>query len=54
MAVFFVRSEQRLYNQKPSVEAESNTSTVALRVGGDENGKTAKYGRESHGTRIRE
>jgi hypothetical protein len=41
------------------VEAGSNTSTVALRVvGGDEKGslesETVKYGRESHGTRIRE
>jgi hypothetical protein len=41
------------------VEAGSNTSTVALRVlGGDEKGnldsETAKYGRESHGTRTRE
>jgi hypothetical protein len=37
----------------------SNTSTVVLRVvGGDEKGslkfETVKYGRESHGTRIRE
>jgi hypothetical protein len=37
------------------VDAESNTSTVALRVeGGDEKGslecETVKYGRESHGT----
>jgi hypothetical protein len=44
---------------KFSVEAGSNTSTVALRVvGGDEKGslesKTVKYGRESHGTRSRE
>jgi hypothetical protein len=41
------------------VEAESNTSTVALRiVGGDEKGslesETVKYVRESHGTRTRE
>jgi hypothetical protein len=39
----------------PSVEAGSNTSTVALRVAeGDENGslesETVKYGHESHGT----
>jgi hypothetical protein len=41
------------------VEAESNTSTVALRVvGGDEKGslefETVKYDRESHWTRTRE
>jgi hypothetical protein len=40
------------------VEAGSNTSTLALRVvGGDKKGslesETVKYGRESHGTRIR-
>jgi hypothetical protein len=41
------------------VEAGSNTSTVALRVAeGDKKGslesETVKYGRESHGTQIRE
>jgi hypothetical protein len=41
-----------------SVEAGSNTSTVALRLlGGDEKGslesETVKYGHESHGTRTR-
>jgi hypothetical protein len=41
------------------VDARSNTSTVALRVvGGDKKGslqsETGKYGRESHGTRVRE
>jgi hypothetical protein len=41
------------------VEAGSNTSTVTLRVvGGDEKGslksETAKYGRNSQGTRTRE
>jgi hypothetical protein len=41
------------------VEAESNTSTVTLRVvRGDEKGslksETVKYGRESYGTRTRE
>jgi hypothetical protein len=40
------------------VEAASNTSTVALRVGGDKKGslesETVKHGRESHGTRTRE
>jgi hypothetical protein len=41
------------------VAAGSNTSTVALRVvGGDKKGslesEAVKYGRESHGTRIRE
>jgi hypothetical protein len=41
------------------VEVGSNTSTVALRVvGDDEKGslesETVKYGRESHGTRARE
>jgi hypothetical protein len=54
------------YNQKSEeneatnfrVEAESNTSTVALPVvGGDEKGslesETVRYGRESHGTRTR-
>jgi hypothetical protein len=40
------------------VEAESNSSTVALRVvGGNKKGslesETVKYGRESHGTRTR-
>jgi hypothetical protein len=40
------------------VEAESNTSTVTLRVvGGDEKGRleseTVNYGHESHGTRTR-
>jgi hypothetical protein len=40
------------------VEAGSNTPTITLRVvGGDEKGslesETVKYGRESHGTRIR-
>jgi hypothetical protein len=40
-------------------EAESNTSTVALRVvGGDEKGslefETVKYDHKSHGTRTRE
>jgi hypothetical protein len=40
-------------------EAESNTSTVALRVvGGDEKGsiesERVKYGRKSHGTRTLE
>jgi hypothetical protein len=42
-----------------SVEAESNTSTVTLRVvRGDETGslktETVKYGREMQGTRTRE
>jgi hypothetical protein len=41
------------------VEAESNTSTVTLRViGGDEKvslkSETVKYGHESQGTRTRE
>jgi hypothetical protein len=41
------------------VEAGSNTSTVALRVGGgDKKGRlefeTVKYGHQSHGTRTRE
>jgi hypothetical protein len=41
------------------VEAESNTSTITLRVvGGDEKGslesETVKYGRQSQGTRTRE
>jgi hypothetical protein len=45
-----VRTDQ---NRKPRVEAESSTSTVALRVvGGDEKGsvesQTIKYGEESH------
>jgi hypothetical protein len=65
-AVFSVLwSVRRLYNASPFaasavslVEAESNTSTVTLRVtGGDEKGsfesETVKYGRESHVTRIR-
>jgi cytidine deaminase len=42
-----------------SVEAESNTSTVTLRVvGGDEKGslesETVKYGHQCHGPRTRE
>jgi hypothetical protein len=42
-----------------SVEAVSNTSTVALQVvGGDKKGslesETVKYGSEYHGTRIQE
>jgi hypothetical protein len=67
-AVFSVRSVPRLYNEaqlpleettNTRVEAGSNTSTVALRaVGGDKKGnlesETVKYGRESHGIRIRE
>jgi hypothetical protein len=47
------------FNSRPRVEAGSNTSTVTLRVvWGDEKGslkfETAKYGRESQGTRTRE
>jgi hypothetical protein len=43
----------------PRVEAGSNTSTIALRVvGDDEKGshesETVKYGHESHGTQTRE
>jgi hypothetical protein len=46
-------------NRQPSVEARSNTSSVALRVVvGDEKGRleseTVKYGRDSHGTRTLE
>jgi hypothetical protein len=46
-------------SQSTGVEAESNTSTVTLRVvGGDEKGslksETVKYGREYQGTRARE
>jgi hypothetical protein len=66
--MFPVRYELDLYilfrrnsvaGQHTRVEAESNTSTVTLRVvGGDEKGslksETVKYGRESQGTRIRE
>jgi hypothetical protein len=64
--VFSVESAPMLYNEDPRladnmvtrVEAESNTSTVTLRVvGGDEKGnlkyETVKYGRESQGTRER-
>jgi hypothetical protein len=45
--------------RRSRVEAGSSTSTVALRVvGDDEKGslesETVKYGRESHGTRTRE
>jgi hypothetical protein len=66
MDLFSVKSDSRLYNEKPiinesltHVEAGSNTSTVTLRVvGGDEKGslksKTVKYGRESQGTRTQE
>jgi hypothetical protein len=47
------------YNVVTRVEAESNTSTVTLRVvGGDEKGslksETIKYGHESQGTQTRE
>jgi hypothetical protein len=46
------------YNKLTRVEAESNTSTVTLRVvGGDKKGslesETVKYGHESYGTRTR-
>jgi hypothetical protein len=63
---FPVRSARMLYNAtdcdfdfSPSVEAGSNTSTVALRVvGGDEKGtlksETEKYSHEFRGTRTRE
>jgi hypothetical protein len=49
----------RLELSQSHVEAGSNTSTVALRVvGDDEKGslesETVKYGRESHWTRTRE
>jgi hypothetical protein len=58
-------SDPRLYNERPttdvhsSVEAGSNTSTVALRVvGGDKKGslesEAVKCGSESHGTRTGE
>jgi hypothetical protein len=44
--------------QLSPVGAWSNTSTVALRVVGDEKGnieyEAVKYGRESHGTQTRE
>jgi hypothetical protein len=45
--------------EESRVKVGSNTSIVALRVvGGDEKGslecETVKYGRESHGTRIRD
>jgi hypothetical protein len=61
-----IRSSQRYkrefireFNSVPHVEAGSNTSTVTLRVvGDDENGslksETVKYGRESQGTRTKE
>jgi hypothetical protein len=47
------------HQQTSSVEAGSNTSTVALRVvGGEKKGRleseTVKYGREYHGTRTRQ
>jgi hypothetical protein len=63
--LFSVRSDLMLYKRKiqregstTHVEAESNTSTVTLRiVGGDEKGsikyETVKYGRESQGTKDR-
>jgi hypothetical protein len=52
-------AESRVEQSRTRVEAGSNTSTVTLRVvGGDEKGnlksETAKYGRESQGTRTRE
>jgi hypothetical protein len=62
--VFSTRSGPRCYNRDKlkvisvtSVEAESNTSTVTLRVvGGDEKGsfesETVNYGHESHGSRT--
>jgi hypothetical protein len=64
--VFSIRAEQSGYKEdnwgdplNSRVEAGSKTSIVTLRVvGGDEEGslesETAKYGRESHGTRTRE
>jgi hypothetical protein len=66
VAVFSVWSVPKGYKRTQSeetemtrVEAESNTSTVTLRVvGGDEKGsiktETVKYGREIQGTRTRE
>jgi hypothetical protein len=62
-SIWFVpRCYKRWLSLRPvstRVEAESNTSTVTLRVvGGDEKGslksETVKYGRESQGTRTRE
>jgi hypothetical protein len=59
-AVFSVRwSVRRLYTASSPCGAESNTSTVALRVvGGDEEGslksEEVKYAGEPHGTRTRE
>jgi hypothetical protein len=61
-AVLSMRSVPRLYNEAKSsvrVEAESNTSTVTLRVvGGDEKGslryETAKYVRDPQWTKTRE
>jgi hypothetical protein len=67
--IFCVWSVRWLYNENNTgdgfevintgVEAESNTSTVTLRiVGGDEKGsliyETVKFGRESQVTRTRE
>jgi hypothetical protein len=53
------RQPERHRDTHPRVEAESNTSTVTLRVvGGYEKGslksETVKYGRQSQGTRTRE
>jgi hypothetical protein len=59
-AVFSLGSVQRGYKEVfRSIEQESNTSTVTLRVvGGDEKGsiksETVKYGLQTQGNRIRE
>jgi hypothetical protein len=56
MDVFFVRSDPRLYNEKPAI---TDKRTVTLRlVGGDEKGslnsETVKYGCESRAIQTRE
>jgi hypothetical protein len=53
------KQDKLVVRQLPRVEAGSNTSTVTLRVvGDDEKGslkcETVKYGRKSQGTRTRE
>jgi class 3 adenylate cyclase len=57
----FVNTFQRIRKNRgrPRVEAGTNTSTVTLRVGGDEEkgsleSETVKYGRESQGIGTRE
>jgi hypothetical protein len=54
-----ISSTEQTKDYDTRVEEGSNTSTVALRVVGDDEmgsleSETVKYGRDSHGTRFRE